>query len=119
MKTPEFTRDGYPTKETLSAIRCWDWDEASMRSLLEFIRTAWRYPEMVVQSDGLWKFSTGGWSGNEDLMDAFSKYHMARVRYSAYFSGGHYAIATTREAANRMRAAKETFFEGLPEKEQP
>ena len=66
--------DGYPTDETLEVIK--NWDDLSYRGqlkLLNHVKDAWSYPTRVgVQAVNviMYWFSTGGWSGNEGLIDA-------------------------------------------------
>lgn len=97
---PEFTRNGYPTEDTLETIRHWPIAETGLESLLRFIQTAWEYPNMMTEQNGLWMFSTGGWSGNEELIDAFEALPWRNLaKGEASFIGGHYVIALTSEAA--------------------
>ena len=77
MIEPE-TEDGYPTEETLEAIESWgDLSWGGQLSLINFVRKAWYYPDRIEErkNNKFW-FSTGGWSGNEDLIDALRSNHM-------------------------------------------
>jgi len=80
MIEPE-TEDGYPTEETLDAIKSWgDLSYEGQRNLLNFVCKAWYYPDRIerVEDEGQekFRFSTGGWSGNEDLIEALSWNYM-------------------------------------------
>ena len=72
MKNPTFDGDGYPTDETLEAIE--NWDAMDFRGLMKFVSDAWKYPEYVTYEETddeiEYRFATGGWSGNEDLINA-------------------------------------------------
>lgn len=68
MTEPTFDAGGYPTEETLQAIR--EWDFKSLRSCFEFIKRAWRYPDYFTIGEKLAQISTAGWSGNEELISA-------------------------------------------------
>lgn len=69
MKHPTFDADGYPTEETLQAIRDWK-GEGGFAALFAFIREAWYYPDYWTTEGMEHHASTGGWSGNEDLIGA-------------------------------------------------
>ena len=71
-------KSGYPNTEALDKIRTWDYNHA--KQCFEFVKDLWSYPDYwkvtnffdeskdkwIVQHD----ISTGGWSGNEDLVMA-------------------------------------------------
>jgi hypothetical protein len=79
---PTFAADGYPTDETLDAIREWDYHD--FPALMEFVAGAWKWdglenkPSIIeplfdswYEDDGYWWCgATGGWSGNESLLAA-------------------------------------------------
>ena len=64
---PSFDKDGYPTEATLDVIRNW---VGSYSGLMEFCAEAWHDDVPVTQDGQVWRFSTGGWSGNEDIISA-------------------------------------------------
>ena len=111
LQRPEFTADGYPTEQTLQAIREWPIFETGLRPLLEFMQKAWKYQDYARERDGLWTFSTGGWSGNEELIAALDTLPWRGLAWDvAQFNGGHYAIAVTKEAEVVFRNAREVFW---------
>jgi len=65
--------DGYPTALALKRIRRFgskgdtlpDWNE-----LLRYCQKLWRYPDYVQENERRWEFHTGGWSGNESIIEA-------------------------------------------------
>lgn len=98
MNEPTFDKDGYPTEETLQALR--NWPAETIKDAVPFIARAWYYPNMAEETrPGLWAFATGGWSGNEDLMAAFwGNINTALLRWERlYVSGGLHIIANTKE----------------------
>jgi len=68
--------DEYPSDEILEKIKNWNSDLAN---LLDFVVDEWNddYGKVDIRkiSDDEYQyvFITGGWSGNEELIDAFSK----------------------------------------------
>ncbi len=105
MTQPTFDCDGYPTEKTLAAIRGWREDCAA---LLRYIAAAWYRPSYAQEArPGLWVFATGGWSGNESLMDAMRESHAAGYLWhtdSIHPHGGLHVFAVTDEAKADMDA---------------
>ena len=70
--------DGYPTDEELDQIKKWDCND--MVGCFGFIRSLWTYDcywlegEAASECSGKpvlrYEISTGGWSGNEDIIEA-------------------------------------------------
>jgi hypothetical protein len=99
---PTFTADGYPTDDTLEAIESWgikDFQDAI--DLMEFVGMAWSYPDRwkverqweddLGHKKARYIFSTGGWSGNEDLVGAMENNPMLRILGPwSWQRGGHY-----------------------------
>lgn len=68
----ELDTDGYPTRGTLQRIR--EWEDCDLPSIFSFIKPIWKYAE-----NGYWEetdigfmLATGGWSGNESIIEAMS-----------------------------------------------
>ena len=102
MREPEFDRDGYPTKDTLTVVRVWT-PEDGYENLLAYVQRAWSYPDYFVQSKTrrrqwprgpltrIYHVSTGGWSGNEDLIRALQENWMFwTMCWEQSRVGGHY-----------------------------
>jgi hypothetical protein len=92
MSGPEFDREGYPTEATLERIQTWQGDYFA---LAEFVKDAWTYPDYVKREevqdkhDGPcveYRFATGGWSGNEELLSALRDNF---VFHSLYWESSH------------------------------
>ena len=101
----EFDDAGYPTDKTLDIIREWDDLTPSGRvALLDYVQEAWRYPERVDRWVGneekkliQYNFSTGGWSGNEDLIGALMDNNVFWLLcWHSSRRGGHYTFQTGR-----------------------
>jgi len=69
--------EGYPNDLALDAIKNWKWDATD--KLFEFMRELWKWADdgyWSQEDDGeklIYKISTGGWSGNESLIDALEQ----------------------------------------------
>lgn len=68
-------KDIYPTDEEIEKIRKWDYHD--FNGLMEFVRDRWSYPqywyELKKNNKTRYEISTGGWSGNEDLIQALEE----------------------------------------------
>lgn len=63
--------DGYPTEEALKRIA--EWPHTDWPGLLEFTQPLWKYPDRWWTEGDVLHLSTGGWSGNEDIIRAMQK----------------------------------------------
>jgi len=86
----------YPTEETLTKIRIWDtsnWD--SMLELLDLLKDEWywkQYFRLKGKNVLRLELITGGWSGNESLIEAlmgneifWQKYHVQTECIGLYY----------------------------------
>ena len=78
-------QDGYPTEETIRRIQTWPSNDSN--GALDFVTELWHQygqvwhnlnPEQYLTVGGephnrFLRLATGGWSGNEDLIDALSE----------------------------------------------
>jgi hypothetical protein len=97
-------RDGYPTEAEVERVKAWEVRNArDAAALLRYLRTIWwnadwGFPEEASEVKDIlghpalqWSISTGGWSGNEELVGAMQVNQMFWM--VAWFSsrrGGHY-----------------------------
>src|SRR3990167_6114070 len=81
----------YPTEEQLDTIKDFDLIRRRIGELLDYIELLWKYPERFVRGQHTLYLSTGGWSGNEDIIGALRRNF---VFWSLYWRrserGGHY-----------------------------
>lgn len=96
--------DGYPTDEELTRIREWKpepWND--WRPAFEFIRgcwwaSAWGWHELpMTNEDGEaiihYAISTGGWSGNEEIIDAMrDNFLLWSLNWINHRRGGHFVF---------------------------
>ena len=74
---PTFDTLGYPSDASLEIIRNWP-VENKHRALMAFVEKLWKYPEYWNEQKTItnthyefeYTISTGGWSGNEELVRA-------------------------------------------------
>jgi hypothetical protein len=91
---PSFDKDGYPTEDTLVEVENWDYKDGY--ALFKFIQLSWRYLTYFTQEEDekygpIYRISTGGWSGNESLIEALQANRMIQSLYwISSTRNGHY-----------------------------
>lgn len=97
----------YPTDEELEKIKKWDVIEGDdgkypkLYALLDFIKGLWEYSDRFVLLKGHYTqwgkayrtlyLSTGGWSGNESIIQALKEnFIFWAMRWKKHQRGGHY-----------------------------
>ena len=97
---------GYPTEEALKKII--NWPDDDMLGLINFVKELWYYPNYWHEDGGnkaiRYEISTGGWSGNEDLIGAMrSNQIFWMLCWYSSRRGGHYIFEVKRhEAAKEL-----------------
>ena len=99
---PTFDSDGYPTEDTLRVIAAWPVNE--LDDLVPFVCEAWSYPDRAQHDEAkaTLYLSTGGWSGNEDIIEALEKNFAFWWYWFKSQRGGHYwfRLRGYKDAAN-------------------
>lgn len=91
-----FDVDGYPTEASLATLTAWDIHDPL--GWVEFARKGWRYGDdyfKVDQRNGRVRvdFSTGGWSGNEDIVGAMkANVVLWIITWQESRRGGHFVL---------------------------
>lgn len=84
--------DDYPTDEQLARLE--NWPIADPYGWLEYARSLWWNPEWcwpkLAEPGILCNVSTGGWSGNESIVNAMGKSILWAVTWETSRKGGHY-----------------------------
>ncbi len=97
----------YPTEEQLETIKNWDLLKKSVIELLDFIEPLWEYHDRFIRKRHILYLSTGGWSGNEDIIGAL---HQNFLFWSLYWAsskrGGHYWFNTNLCAKGNSKELK-------------
>jgi hypothetical protein len=65
---PMLGDEGYPTEQELQRIRAWPMDD--FRALMAYIKPRWEHYGSFDQRGDRFRLATGGWSGNESIIDA-------------------------------------------------
>jgi len=93
------TESCYPSEDELEIVKTWGLEDPL--GWFTFIRTLWWAPEWGFhQTDGAderdgrtvarYEISTGGWSGNEDIIGAMGANFLWHVVWVQSRRGGHY-----------------------------
>lgn len=94
----ELDDDGYPTDETLEAIENFEVNgNEDCEKLLQMASQVWQYPDCFTKDESTkcWLVSTGGWSGNEDIIRALEKnYAFWALYWRQTRAGGHYIFGS-------------------------
>ncbi len=111
INAPRFDSDGYPAEDWLTELAVFTGEP---EPLLCALQAAWRYPEMAQEiRPGVWRFATGGWSGNESLMSAAQSstcWLCAIERKYLYLPGGGYYICLDGEEFDKVGDLIHGFF---------
>jgi hypothetical protein len=97
--------DNYPTEDDLKRIEAWPIaGDNDLRALFDFVRSLWWMPDwgfgkpepgkdLMERPVLVYHVSTGGWSGNEDIIEAmhnnFVFWHQC---WQVHRAGGHYVF---------------------------
>jgi len=104
----ELDDDGYPTDETLDGIRnCSISSPSDCEELMKLVvEPIWTFKNYIMKDDktGYWFVSTGGWSGNEDIIEALQENALFMTLYWIQSrTGGHYIFGDHKELPIDMR----------------
>lgn len=88
-------KDIYPTEEELKKIEEWDFRKNSIQDFLTFLESIWWMPDWGFKLKGKrvlkLELHTGGWSGNESIMEAIEKnFVFWMVCWRQSNRGGHF-----------------------------
>jgi len=87
----------YPTEEQLKTIKEFDLVKKPVRELLDYIEPIWEYGDFgFKRTKHRLDFSTGGWSGNEDIIGALREnFLFGSMYWWNSRRGGHYIFKDT------------------------
>ena len=83
----------YPTEHSLRKIRRWDFADG-YSPLMDYVKSLWWPSGWGWHQQGRhYRISTGGWSGNEDVMYALGRnFQFWSQCWKVHRAGGHYAF---------------------------
>lgn len=88
-----FDECGYPSDDTLDCVSKLSPLEHDAWEIVDYILSIWIWGEMMAKIDkdkGCFQISTGGWSGNEDIITALQKSLFWMCYWRQTRCGGHY-----------------------------
>lgn len=81
----------YPSEDDLRLIEQWDVAKNGNKSLVEFVASIWHWDEYVTLKGKVFELHTGGWSGNEDIINSLQKnWIFWSMCWDKSEKGGHY-----------------------------
>jgi hypothetical protein len=81
----------YPAESELKKIKKWDLAKQPVNELLDFVESLWTYEDRFVRTNSKLYLSTGGWSGNEDIIGALQhNFIFWMMFWKKTQRGGHY-----------------------------
>lgn len=101
-------KNGYPTDEYLEKIK----DAPSLDEALTLVQDAWHWPEYAkCPRPGIWAFATGGWSGNEDLLEALGHNPCFILSTKITLQGGLLVVASQSAAEPEIQKMQDKIVE--------
>lgn len=87
--------NNYPTKEDLKYIKSFDLTKEPVYKLLDYVENIWEYGDWGFHRTYLTLYlDTGGWSGNEDIIEALMQNFLFWSMYFVWHKrGGHYKLS--------------------------
>ena len=93
----------YPTDEELETIKDWDFNKRSVMDFLAFIESVWHWPDSGYELKGKrilrLELHSGGWSGNESIINALQQNIFWWVCWEKSTRGGHHYFKIPLEKA--------------------
>ncbi len=101
--------DNYPEQEDLDEIKTWA-PEKGFHELLEVVKSIWWTPEWGFSRRGnRYDISTGGWSGNEEIIEAMQEnFIFWSMCWVSTRRGGHYVFKVPRLKQKKPLATSQT-----------
>lgn len=97
---PRFDQHGYPDDRTLFEL---EWRRRDPAAWLNYAKAAWNqhYGKVDVK-DGRFHFATGGWSGNESVIEAMRKNTLWALLWDSSHRGGLHVLRAPTPPVERV-----------------
>lgn len=106
--------DGYPEEHELERICTWPCTTPHQATaLMDYIRERWTYPAYWKESQLLYRVSTGGWGGNEELIVAARSNPMFSRFIVLILRSGVFVIHLGASDDTRVRDLIEAIFAAI------
>ena len=91
--------DKYPTDDELKTVTTYEVNNTNFCEFMDYIRSIWWCPDWGWTRKGdTYHISTGGWSGNEDVISAMMRNSVFWLCYWKQSQvGGHYIFSLSRD----------------------
>ena len=94
--------NGYPDDKELKKIKKWPFrvdEKIVFQSLMDFVKERWHFADWGWrETSKRWYVSTGGWSGNENLIGALNdNFFFMSFCALSWHTGGHYVFEKKRQ----------------------
>lgn len=87
-------QNGYPDKASLRKIKKWDIWEKGIKGLLDLVEENTHWSDRQIHISGKrvirFEYHTGGWSGNESVIEALMQTSFWFMFWQKSTRGGHY-----------------------------
>lgn len=89
MEGVSMTEDGdYPDDNEIQRIK--DWPLEDVMGLIEFVKSIWHWRDYAERNGNKFELHTGGWSGNEEIIEALMDTMFWSMCWESSRRGGHY-----------------------------
>lgn len=78
----------YPNENEIQQIK--DWTLEDVMGLVEFVQSIWHWSDYAKRNGDKFELHTGGWSGNEEIVDALMGTMFWTMCWESSKRGGHY-----------------------------
>ena len=96
--------EGYPTEEYLEHVQFMDYQQvfAEPWRYVDLIKKGWAYKDYIWEEGKKVFISTGGWSGNESIIEAMRQNMFWWVFWENHRRGGHFTFEMREERPERV-----------------
>ena len=83
--------EGYPTKDELKTVKNWVIERSTdFQELFDYVESIWHWRDYATRDYLKAELHTGGWSGNEEIVDTLKETWFWGICWVKSTRGGHY-----------------------------